>query len=212
MTKLLTCYTFANFSEKIKNKIRDRERYRDVEHDDWWEYICDDAVKCARLMGITIAQRSVRRPAPMIYFSGFSSQGDGASFEGLWAYAENSVADVIAHAPNDVELLRIAQGLAVIQTAALLGCGNRMHASITTRGGYCHSGTIDVDCRYTTDNPICDDPVDDDIEKEVTQLMRDFADWIYGQLRAEHDYLTSDEHIDEYLAENTYDEDGNEQL
>lgn len=212
MTKLLTCYTFANFSEKIKNKVRDRERYRDVEHDDWWEHIYENATECAALMGITITQKSVRHPAPAIYCSGFSSQGDGASFDGLWVYAENSVADVIAHAPNDVELLRIAQGLAVIQTAALLGDRGRVSACITARDRYCHSGTMSVDCTHSADNPTCDDSVDYDIEKEVTQLMRDFADWIYKQLEAEHDYLTSDEHIDEYLAENTYDEDGNEQL
>jgi hypothetical protein len=46
------------------------------------------------------------------------------------------------------------------------------------------------------------------IEDSVTQLMRDFDDYIYSQLEAEHDYLTSDECIDQYLAEEKFDADG----
>jgi hypothetical protein len=46
---------------------------------------------------------------------------------------------------------------------------------------------------------------DEGLEDDVTQLMRDFADWIYKNLEAEHDYLTSDECIDQYLAEEKFD-------
>jgi hypothetical protein len=49
---------------------------------------------------------------------------------------------------------------------------------------------------------------DEGLEDDVTQLMRDFADWIYKNLEAEHDYLTSDECIDQYLAEEKFDADG----
>jgi hypothetical protein len=44
----------------------------------------------------------------------------------------------------------------------------------------------------------------------VTQCMRDFADWIYDQLRKEYEYQMSDEQVDETLIANEYefDEDG----
>ena len=52
------------------------------------------------------------------------------------------------------------------------------------------------------------DEVGEPDEDAFAQLMRDFADWIYKTLEAEHDWLTSDEVVDEALAEETFDEDG----
>ena len=45
-------------------------------------------------------------------------------------------------------------------------------------------------------------------EVQIATLMRDFANWIYKNLEAEYDYLTSDEFIDERLADDLFDEDG----
>ncbi len=44
----------------------------------------------------------------------------------------------------------------------------------------------------------------EDAEDIVSELMRDFADWIYRQLLAEFDYQSSDEAIDETIEANEY--------
>ena len=45
-------------------------------------------------------------------------------------------------------------------------------------------------------------PPTDDAEDAVTEPMRDLARWLYRQLRAEYEHLTSDAAIDETLAAN----------
>ena len=41
-------------------------------------------------------------------------------------------------------------------------------------------------------------------ESDITQLMRDFADWIYRQLEAEYEYQNSDEQVIESIRCNEY--------
>ena len=43
-------------------------------------------------------------------------------------------------------------------------------------------------------------PPTDDAEDAITEAMRDLARWLYRQLRAEYEHLTSDEAIDETLV------------
>ena len=52
------------------------------------------------------------------------------------------------------------------------------------------------------------DEVGEPNEDQFAQLMRDFADWVYKTLEAEHDYLISDEVVDEHLAEEKFDVNG----
>ena len=53
--------------------------------------------------------------APCIWFSGFWSQGDGASWEGDYAYRKSATADLRAYAPQDRTLHRIADALRAVQ-------------------------------------------------------------------------------------------------
>jgi hypothetical protein len=48
------------------------------------------------------------------------------------------------------------------------------------------------------------------VEDDVTELMRDFARWIYRALEREYDYQNSDEAVDEMIRANGYEfeEDG----
>ena len=128
---------------------------------------------------------------PRIFFSGFSSQGDGACFEGRYRYKKGALAKIHAEAPKDVELQRIAKGLQDVQRRHFY----RLEALCEHRGHYCHSGCMAVEVRHEEDR------YRDigDAEDDVTQLLRDFADWIYKQLEAEHDYRTSDEQVIEAI-------------
>ena len=210
-----TVYRFHELSDRAKARARDHYRDHDLQHE-WWDYTYEQAVEAAGMLGITIFTKTVKlvngkdRQDPRIYFSGFSSQGDGASFEGRYSPRPGSEAvDEIANEfVTDSELHRIAEQLALLQVSARIKHGQKLGADTKLGGsGYCHSGMMEVTVYFDVDDT--DDPEPEDVE-QLTQLMRDFADWIYSQLEAEHNYLTSDEHIDEALldGDNEFEESG----
>lgn len=174
-----------------------------------WEHVYTDAEHAAKLLGITIDQRIFKTMGggsgsePCIWFSGFSSQGDGACFEGSYRYASRAPDAIKAYAPQDAELLRIAEGLRSVQ----LRYSYRLVATCKHLGHYSHSGcmSVQVEDRDNRYRELGDD------EDTIVQLLRDFADWIYDQLEKEHDYQTEDAQIEESLRANEYefDEEGN---
>lgn len=205
-------YKFADLSERVKEKARDKLRY--TEHYlsyEWWDVVYEDAVHMGKLIGVDISEtkrRTTRGTTVFdtnIYFSGFSSQGDGASFSGTYRYAVNAV-KAITEETNDPELLRIAQGLTLMQiTQRLNGLEGFTGRIRSPTGNYNHSGGMSVDIN---DQGI--DEIGEPDEEQFTQLMKDFADYIYAQLEQEHDYLMSDECVDEQLADEEFDEGGNQ--
>ena len=60
-----------------------------------------------------------------------------------------------------------------------------------------------------TTNGVTTSLVYDAFHDELAAALRAFMDWIYLQLNDENDWLMSDENVDEYLADETFDEDGN---
>jgi hypothetical protein len=97
-------------------------------------------------LGIELRQLPVKlmsggtRYDPCIYFSGFSSQGDGACFEGTYRYKKGSVKAIKAHAPQDKELHRIAKGLQEAQRPTRYS----ITANIKHRGRYYHPGCMEI--------------------------------------------------------------------
>ena len=199
-----TVYRFHELSDKAKARARDHYRAQGV-RDQWWDFVYEDAVRVANILGISITEKS--GPSPAIYFSGFSSQGDGACFQGGYTPkpGNETTEGIRSECPQDEELHRIADALALLQVSARVQHGQRIEANITTSGSYCHSGTMNVDATYTEgDSP------DPEISEELQQLIRDFADWIYARLEDEYDWLNSNEHIDEALldGDNEFEESG----
>ena len=137
------------------------------------------------------------RDKPQVNFSGFASQGDGASFAGRYSYARGAARAMRAHAPKDAELHRIADELQALQRRNF----HQLHASIRQSGRYCHEYTMAIEVER--DSPTWQPPTDD-AEDAVTEAMRDLARWLYRQLRAEYEHLTSDAAIDETLAANAW--------
>ena len=173
-------------------------------------FIYDDVATVSKMLGINLRTRkfmlmngSTRRE-PAIYYSGFGSQGDGAYFEGSYSYATGAPKAIKAHAPNDTELLRIAESLQQVQKANFY----QINASISHSGRYSHSGTMRVSVERDSPNY---QNLTVDAEDDITQLMRDFADWIYKQLETDYYYRMSNEAIDEAIEANEYsfDEHGN---
>jgi hypothetical protein len=119
---------------------------------------------------------------------------------------------VKAYAPQDEKLHRIVEGLNAIQIATKLTHNWTLSTYITAPGRYSHSGTLEF--QFDEFDGLDEHPEDGTAfstgQESIMQLLRDFADWIYAQLEAEHDHLTSDEHLDERLREPDlkFDEDG----
>ena len=203
-TKTVNLYEFDELNDKAKEKARDwwREHIFTEDHD--WELVYEDAVACAKILGIKIGTKAIRMmngkdcQEPSIFFSGFSSQGDGASFEGWYEHAPDAPQKIREHAPQDNCLHGIADELEALQKKN----ANCVRANIKTRGNSCASYSMDMDMNFMENDEGVEQS--DDAEKELTRLMRDFADWIYGQLQREYEYQNEDETIDENIRANEY--------
>lgn len=201
-----TLFKFEELGDAAKEKARDWYREGD-QFEFSTEFIYEDTYRMGALMGINLDTRPVKlmgggtRYNPCIYFSGFSSQGDGACFEGSYRYAKGGVSAVKAEC-NDEELIRIATGLQAVQRQNFY----RLRATCAHRGHYYHSGCMRVEVED------CESQYRDlkDAEDEVTQLLRDFADWVYKRLEDEYEYTQSDAACDEGIIANDYEftEDG----
>lgn len=191
-------FTFDELSDEAKEKAREWWRYDGLNYE-WWDGAYQDAENVAKILGIDFGSKG--RNTPAIYFSGFCSQGDGASWEGDYSYSKGAAKHIRGYAPNDTELHAIADRLQVIQKRYFY----QLSATVSKRGMYEHSGTMYVDVSH---NRL--DYAQNDAEEEITACLRDFADWIYSRLEGEYEYLMSDECVDECITMNEweFDRDG----
>ena len=180
-----TVYNFSELSDKAKEKARQ-----------WWRdsfefdasSILDDAKEIGEFLGYDISE---------IYYSGFSSQGDGACFKGTWRGSDLKINDFKSSYPiQHEELHKIGEALArEVATFPI--------ASLTVkhRGHYYHdkSTVFDIDCG----NGIYSQSADD-CAKQLIDLSRDFMRWIYRQLEQEYNYQNSDAAVDESINANEY--------
>ncbi|QYW06445.1 hypothetical protein uan_033 [Pseudomonas phage UAntarctica] len=209
-------FTFDQLSDEAKKRALEKNYDWNVDHD-WWDGVYEDAIMMGEIIGISIdTRRGSKEPA--IYFSGFSSQGDGASCECSYSYKVGARKELKSAAPEyyqeggkgpwikqegNVELHRICKELTAVQRKHFY----QLEAKVSTYGNYSHSGCTRVTVEHAEER------YRDigDAESDITQLLRDFMDWIYSRLEAEHDYLTSDEQIRDALIANEveFDMEGN---
>jgi hypothetical protein len=163
----------AESKRKALDKLRDNREF-DKDH------IIEDAKDIASLMGIN---------AKNIYFTGFSSQGDGACFEGTFEYKADCLEKVKDYAPIDSKLHDIA---------LLFSLCKGVSAKIKHVGHYYHSNSMDIEVGY-------DDDSDKVKETEIlVDAIKALANWIYRQLEKEYDYQISDEYLIESIKANEY--------
>lgn len=201
-TRMLTVYTFDELDDHAKERAR--EWWRTAENSDFdTDYIIEDAQRMATILGIEFDTKPVKlmgggtRTDPVVYWSGFSSQGDGACFEGSYSYAKGAAKAIRAEAPQDVRLHQIADDLQAAQRKAFY----RLTAHCKHSGHYYHSGCMRVSVFYQ-DDEWRDLP--EGSEDAITEALRDFANWIYSQLEQEYEYRMSDENVDECIRINEY--------
>jgi len=197
-----TVYQFPELSDAAKDKAR--SWYRELgPHDDWWDAVYDDFERVCEILGIRLKTKPVRlmgggtRQKPCIWFSGFWSQGDGASYESFWSHAKGSTKRIRAYAPQDATLHCIADRLQAVQRQNFYQlCAEASHG-----GRYYHEYSMTVE--VTRDSPTGQEPTSDS-EDTVTEALRDLARWLYRQLEAEHDHLTSDDAMEDGIIANEY--------
>jgi hypothetical protein len=196
----LTSYSFSELSAKAKERARDWFR-TGLEFDN--EPTIEDAKQCLAFAGFEVDK---------VLFSGFSSQGDGACFEGNWRadrfiatkpgeQPSASEALMKGYAPQDAELHRIARELGELAkahpTASLV---------IKHRGHYYHQYCTEMDLSIS--DPETGDEVDfpgyGDYEKALIELARDAMEWIYRQLEKDYDWQNEDEQVDLNILANDY--------
>lgn len=193
----ITAYQFAELSDKAKQKAL--EKMYDINvHDDWFDSVYEDFKMICECLGITLSsRRSGKFDEPCIYFSGFSSQGDGACFEGSYSYKKGASKAIRDHAGLDKELHRIADDLQALQKANFY----QVRSDISQWGNYF---SIRVNSERNDYKEFAGDT-----ENEFKQLFQDLCSWLYKTLEAEYDYMTSEAAIIETIEANEYEFDEN---
>ena len=197
-----TVYTIDELLDEAKENARCWYRRQGL-HDEWYDFVYEDFGTICRILGVTLATTPVQlygggiRDKPQIFWAGFASQGDGASFAGRYSYARGGATAIRAHAPRDTELHRIADELRAVQRKNFW----QVHASIRQSGRYCHEYCMAIEVER--DSPTWQPPTDG-AEDTVIEALRDLARWLYHQLRSEYEHQTSDEVVDEALDVNAF--------
>jgi hypothetical protein len=206
-SKTITLYQFAELpTEAAKEKVREWMRQCEGE---FFDPEMEPVETAAKLLGIDLDSRQTgtnRKTGkaiykPAIYYRLAYCQGDGAGFEGTYQHIvspKNILLRVKQEFPTDKVLHGIASELAGLQRKY----GYKIVARIKERNDYMYFDSVELD----------------DSEREFAledqnalgEVFRSFGSWIYDFVRAEYEYRTSDEALDETMEANEYEftEDG----
>ena len=186
------------------------EKYRDfnVEHVEWWDCTYDVFREDMKTKHIEVKDMN---------FSGFWSQGDGASFTG---HVVDNKAFLQAHDISEDDYPAIHRLLAydggfsidINRSMSRYVHENTVSAEIVAADGFVHILPSD-DFR---DHIISqwDEELNreyDRLQEEVTGIIRDYCRQLYKSLEDEYDYLTSDEAVWEAIVANELDEEDEEE-
>lgn len=194
------------------------DKHREINVDyDWWGSIYDDFHEICTILGIELYDD--REPC----FTGFWSQGDGASWTGhyraikyvpvkaevIHIYDEAPI-KIRAHAPEDDALHGIADRLCMLNRLYTPFCARVTRSS----SHYVHDCTMQIySWEFYDDERNEDVPseIAEHMENELTDIFRDLARWLYKTLEHEYDHLTSDEAVAETLEANEIEEEEDEE-
>ena len=195
-------YSIDELSDEARESARCWYRRHGL-FDEWHDFVYEDFGRICGILGVSLATSPVKlmgggtRDKPRIFHSGFSSQGDGASFCGAWSHARGSRKAIREYAPQDDKLHRIADTLHDAQRRNFFQLG----ATVRHRGRYCHEYSMAIEVER--DSPTRQ-PMTDGAEDAVIEALRDLARWLYRHLRSEYEHQTSDVTVDEALSVNRY--------
>jgi hypothetical protein len=173
------------------------EKYRDINvYHEWWEFMYENLMQDMEQVGINVEEKSIS-------FSGFYSQGDGASFSATF----DSKRFMEAH-----DLTKRYPGAYYFALTDELTIKTWKHPS-----HYSHSSTVsfESDVYSWTDDEAEDlrdaihhtmmelyDMESKEFNQEVTDICRGYMDDFFKRLMQEYEYLTSDEVVWEAIVAN----------
>jgi len=179
-------------NDSNKDELIEEHRHINVDHE-WWEYTYSEFKLDMQTKGITVNDMN---------FTGFYSQGDGASFTGR----------------IDMEqFLKVHDLEQQFMGATFFAGQGELWAEITRGSGrYCHEHSVEATLIDDTFNNFDDEVrfevytrmeevLNDewqDLEEEVNKICRGYMQDLYRQLRDEHEALTSDEAVWETVVLN----------
>lgn len=189
---------------KISDELIDKHRDINTDHD-WWDNTYEDFGRVAKILGFEVDLENV-------HFSGFCSQGDGASFTGSYNavegkhyrrdpknFAEIAPTEMREYAPKDTTLHEIADELLVISRMyfpayATIGRTGTMHS---------HCATMNIpSCVECDSDTEFADEVLFAVSDAILAQARALADWLYRQLEKEYEYQQSDEAVADTIFAN----------
>ena len=179
-TKTIHIYKFHELTPLAKKQALKALYDINTYDNSWYEFIFDDSKEIGKILGFDISR---------IYFSGFCSQGDGASFDAQYCYTPGSYEKLKAYAPKESELHAIASYLEGFQ----IKYNHKITASIKHSGFYQHSNCTNI--------TLLPDVLPRDFQY-ISSFFRSFMDWIYKRLNEHYDYLQSEEQIIEAMEAN----------
>lgn len=186
-----TVYKFNELSEDAQKKAIESFRTFNVDDINWYEFVYEAFIERMKEKGFNLSDDNIS-------FTGFWSQGDGASF----------VCD-------DIDIEKLSKFIDK-ENNTDLGKYIRFldNYSITvyrTDTHYCHYNTVSVhyDCSDMSGYNLVTEKFDTFYDR-VLELVKDECKKLYEFLENEYNYKTSDEAIKESIEANEYefDEDG----
>lgn len=190
-TKTITLYQFSELSDEAKEKAIETLRDINVDYPDWDDFMIDYWQDRLNKIGFENAK---------IRYSGFCSQGDGASFA-----ADVNIEKLLSamvYCATKYENARI------FELVSLLRYKNAINIHLS-RGSsnYSHERTIsvNVDIDYPYERGSFWPKIVEQFENALDDFRIDLCSAIYKSLENEYNYLTSEEAIIETIEANKYD-------
>lgn len=182
-TKTIELYEFSELPEDVRSKVLDNNRHINVEGSWWYESTFEDWRERLTAEGF---ENSV------INFSGFGSQGDGASFT-------CDRVDVEKFTEANKAKTRFKALLRLIET------GDLSASVIRTTHHYSHENTVRGEVEMAWNNETGKLSIlGSELENFITERVRQLSKQIYRDLESEYDYLTSDEAVQDTIESNGY--------
>ena len=154
-------------------------------YDGWYEHTIEDFVtNILPHFGLDVSYKDVS-------FTGFWSQGDGASFTGLFYLSDVNPADLRSSCPTEAELHDLAEELAELAEAH-----PEIQGSVTRLSSlYSHSNTMVIG-EWSSNDGYCNEDTEAfeaaDAESALIRIYRELADWLYSRLEDEYNFQLAD--------------------
>jgi hypothetical protein len=202
---------YEQLTDKQKEKAYERWVNGNPVNYEWWNSLIEEYKQTGKERGIHIDH---------IYFSGFSSQGDGACWVGYFDLPEY----LMWEEEQKKGSIFSDHELVVLQTAFAEDCLASKY-KINTSGYYSHSYTMRIDDsmfvsseivaqEHVVEGPLAGmdaelfeellGKVTENLEATMLKLCREYADAIYVALGEEHEYLLSEESFQQQTESNEW--------